>query len=136
MRYLALCCDYDGTLATHGKLLPETVKALERLIASGRRLLMVTGRELDDLQRVCDRLDLFEYVVAENGALLYHPATRAEKALAPRPPEEFVATLRERGVQPVSTGRVIVATWEPSRRSGCRPFRISGLSLQVTYTRA
>ena len=82
MRYLALCCDYDGTLATHGKLLPDTVEALEALIASGRRLLMVTGRELDDLQRVCDRLDLFEYVVAENGALLYHPATRAEKTLA------------------------------------------------------
>ena len=93
MRYLALCCDYDGTLATHGKLLPDTVEALERLIASGRRLLMVTGRELDDLQSVCERLDLFEYVVAENGALLYHPATRAEKTLAPRPPDEFVATL-------------------------------------------
>ncbi len=89
MRYLVLCCDYDGTLATHGRLLPETVEALERLIASGRRLVMVTGRELDDLQSVCERLDLFEYVVAENGALLYHPATRAEKTLAPAPTRRF-----------------------------------------------
>jgi len=53
------------TLATDGRLLPDTVEALERLIASGRRLVMVTGRELDDLQSVCERLDLFEYVVAE-----------------------------------------------------------------------
>jgi hypothetical protein len=135
MRYLALCCDYDGTLATHGKLLPDTIKALERLIASGRRLLMVTGRELDDLQRVCDRLDLFEYVVAENGALLYHPATRAEKTLAPRPPEEFVATLRERGVDPVSTGRVIVATWEPYETVVLQTIRDLGLELQVIFNK-
>ena len=38
MRYLALCCDYDGTLATHGALLPDTVKALERLISRVRLL--------------------------------------------------------------------------------------------------
>ncbi len=135
MRYLALCCDYDGTLATHGKLLPDTIKALERLIASGRRLLMVTGRELDDLQRVCDRLDLFEYVVAENGALLYHPATRAEKALAAPPPDEFVAMLRERGVHPVSTGRVIVATWEPYETVVLQTIRDLGLELQVIFNK-
>src|SRR5262245_49810455 len=127
MRYLALCCDYDGTLATHGKLLPDTIAALERLTASGRHLLMVTGRELDDLQRVCERLDLFEYVVAENGALLYHPATRAERILAPRPPDEFVAALRAREVAPVSQGRVIVATWEPHETAVLQTIRALGL---------
>ena len=91
MRYQALCCDYDGTLATAGRVLPETARALERLIASGRRLVLVTGRELDDLRRICPPLDLFEYVVAENGALLYHPATGAETLLAERPPESFLA---------------------------------------------
>lgn len=135
MRYLALCCDYDGTLATHGRLLPETVEALERLIASGRRLLMVTGRELDDLQRVCERLDLFEYVVAENGALLYHPATRAEQALAPRAPDAFVAALRERGVERVSQGRVIVATWEPHETTVLETIRDMGLELQVIFNK-
>jgi len=135
MRYLALCCDYDGTLATHGKVLPETIKALERLIASGRRLLMVTGRELENLQQVCDRLDLFEYVIAENGALLYHPATRADKTLAARPPDEFVATLRQRGVEPVSTGRVIVATWEPYETLVLQTIRDLGLELQVIFNK-
>ena len=135
MRYLALCCDYDGTLATHGRLLPETVAALERLIASGRRLLMVTGRELDDLQSVCDRLDLFEYIVAENGALLYHPRTRAEKALAAPPPDEFVATLRTRGIDRVSKGRVIVATWEPHETTVLETIRDLGLELQVIFNK-
>jgi HAD superfamily hydrolase (TIGR01484 family) len=135
MRYLALCCDYDGTLATHGRLLPETIEALERLIASGRRLVMVTGRELDDLQSVCERLDLFEYVVAENGALLYHPATRAEKTLAPRPPDDFAGRLRARGVDRVSQGRVIVATWEPFETVVLETIRDMGLELQVIFNK-
>src|SRR5689334_25401439 len=49
MRYLALACDYDGTLAHHGQLDPRTREALERVRQSGRRVLLVTGRDLDDL---------------------------------------------------------------------------------------
>ena len=135
MRYLALCTDYDGTLATDGRVLPETVSALQRLLASGRRLVLVTGRELDDLQQVCPRLDLFEYVVAENGALLYRPATGEETALAARPPDSFVATLRARGVGPVSVGRVIVATWEPHETTVLQTIRDLGLELQVIFNK-
>ena len=49
MRYLALACDYDGTLAQHGRVDETTLAALEKFRASGRRLLLVTGRELEDL---------------------------------------------------------------------------------------
>src|ERR1700752_1653271 len=101
MRYLALCCDYDGTLATHGKLLPDTIHALERWVASGRRLLMVTGRELDDLQRVCERLDLFEWVVVENGVLLFRPSSGETIPLGQPPPPEFLRAWKARGV-PIS----------------------------------
>ena len=135
MRYLALCTDYDGTLATDGRVLPETLRALERLLASGRRLVLVTGRELDDLQQVCPRLDLFEYVVAENGALLYHPRTGKETPLAARPPDSFVATLRQRGVGPISVGRVIVATWEPHETTVLETIRDLGLELQVIFNK-
>jgi len=135
VRYQALCCDYDGTLATAGRVLPETVQALERLIASGRRLVLVTGRELDDLRRICPPLDLFEYVVAENGALLYHPATGAETLLAERPPESFLAALRHKGVTPVSLGRVIVATWEPHEKAVLEAVHELGLELQVIFNK-
>jgi hydroxymethylpyrimidine pyrophosphatase-like HAD family hydrolase len=135
MRYLALCTDYDGTLATDGEVLPETLEALERLLASGRRLVLVTGRELDDLQKVCPRLDLFEYVVAENGALLYQPSTGEETALAAPPPDAFVATLRARGVGPISVGRVIVATWEPHETTVLATIRDLGLELQVIFNK-
>jgi hydroxymethylpyrimidine pyrophosphatase-like HAD family hydrolase len=135
MRYLALCCDYDGTLATHGVVTPATFRALERLIASGRRALLVTGRELAELATVCPRLDLFAYVVAENGALLYDPATRTQTPLAPGPPESFIATLRQRGVHPLSVGRVILATWEPHETTVIEVIRESGLELQVIFNK-
>ncbi len=135
MRYLVLCCDYDGTLATEGEVFPETAAAVERLLASGRRLVLVTGRELDELKTVCHCLQLFEYVVAENGALLYHPATDTETPLAQRPPDAFVAALKARGVERVSVGRVIVATWEPYETAVLETIRDQGLELQVIFNK-
>jgi HAD superfamily hydrolase (TIGR01484 family) len=135
MRYLALATDYDGTLATHGRVDEPTLAALERLLASGRKLILVTGRELPDLMSVFGRLDLFERVVVENGALLYRPATHEEKVLAAPPPEAFLQALRERGVVPVSAGRVIVATWHPHEVAVLKAIRDLGLEMQVIFNK-
>ncbi|MBF2063746.1 MAG: HAD family phosphatase [Calothrix sp. C42_A2020_038] len=85
MRYFVLATDYDGTLATDGHVNDATKTTLKRLRISGRKLILVTGRQLDDLQRAFSELDLFNYVVAENGALLYSPASRTEKLLGTAP---------------------------------------------------
>jgi hydroxymethylpyrimidine pyrophosphatase-like HAD family hydrolase len=135
MRYLSLACDYDGTLATHGRVDKATRAALERLLASGRKLILVTGRELDDLLSVFPDRHLFEWVVAENGALLYRPGGKEEKLLAPRPPERFVQALRKRGVQPVSVGRSIIATWRPHETTVLEVIRDQGLDLQVIFNK-
>src|SRR3982751_2005015 len=90
MRYHVLASDYDGTLARDGVVDPETIEALEPFRHSGRKLILVTGRELPDLEKVFPRLDLFERVVAENGALLYDPQSRSKRPLVERPPDEFI----------------------------------------------
>ena len=87
MHYIALATDYDGTIAHDGCVDEATIAALEKMRPGGRRLILVTGRELPDLQRVMPRLDLFDTVVAENGALLYWPETREERSLAAAPDE-------------------------------------------------
>jgi hydroxymethylpyrimidine pyrophosphatase-like HAD family hydrolase len=135
MRYYALATDYDGTLATEGRVDEATLEALERLRNSGRRLILVTGRELDDLFKVFPQIDLFERVVAENGALLYRPATREIKRLAEPPPENFAKTLRDRGVGPLSVGEVIVATWTPHEKTVLDVIRELGLELQVIFNK-
>src|SRR6185369_2665019 len=113
MRYHALACDYDGTIAWDGNVSEHTIAALEDVKNSGRELILVTGRELDELAKVFPKLELFDRIVAENGGLLYRPGTREELKLAEGPPEEFVRELIRRGVEPISVGRVIVATWRP-----------------------
>ncbi|MCG3114589.1 MAG: HAD-IIB family hydrolase [Candidatus Manganitrophus sp. SA1] len=135
MRYYALATDYDGTLATEGRVDEATLEALERLRNSGRRLILVTGRELDELLQVFPQVDLFESVVAENGALLYRPATREIKLLAEAPPERFAQSLRARGVGPLAVGRVIVATWTPHETAVLETIRELGLELQVIFNK-
>ncbi len=46
----------------------------------------VTGRTFFELSRVCDRLDLFDAVVAENGGVLYFPAAGRICDMAVGPP--------------------------------------------------
>jgi HAD superfamily hydrolase (TIGR01484 family) len=135
MRYLALACDYDGTLAHHGHVDEPTLRALEDLLASGRKLILVTGRELNELLEVFPHVNLFAAVVAENGALIYRPGSREEKVLAEKPPESFVEELRRRGVGPLSVGRVIVATWKPQETTVLEVIRELGLELQVIFNK-
>jgi hydroxymethylpyrimidine pyrophosphatase-like HAD family hydrolase len=131
VRYRALACDYDGTLASHGRVDRPTLEALERLRASGRKLVLVTGRQVADLLHVFPRAELFDRVVAENGAVIYSPPDRGERSLAQPPPSRFVAALRKRGVIPLSVGRVIVATEDTNERIVRNTIHQLGLELQV-----
>src|SRR5579862_5193104 len=134
MRYLGLATDYDGTLATDGVVDAMTVRALENLKTSGRRLLMVTGRGLEDLQRVFTRTELFDSIVAENGALLYDPASREEKLLTEPPAQEFLTSLRAAGVK-FDVGRAIVASWTPAENVILEVIRRLGLDYQVIFNK-
>lgn len=131
MRYLALATDYDGTLASHGKVEPETIDALRRLAATGRKLILVTGRRVDDLIRVFPEVAIFDRVVAENGPLVYRPHSRETRVLAKPPPAAFVEELQRRGVQPLTAGQVFVATEEPNERFVQDVIGEMGLDLHV-----
>jgi HAD superfamily hydrolase (TIGR01484 family) len=101
MRYLVLAADFDGTIAREGSVAATTVAALERLAATGRTLVLVTGRELDELLAIFPEIGVFHRVVAENGALLYCPATGKRRALGAPPAASFVRELERRGVAPL-----------------------------------
>lgn len=135
MRYYVLASDYDGTLAHHGGVTDEVVEALKALKASGRSLLLVTGRELDELKALFPAHAVFDRIVAENGALIYNPATLEETTLGDAPPEAFVAELRKRGVQPLSAGRVIVATWEPHQDTVLEVIKQFGIERQIIFNK-
>ncbi len=135
MRYLAVATDYDGTLASHGKVGESALSALERLRGSGRRLVLVSGRELEDLLSVFPQVELFDRVVAENGGVLYTPSTRQERALGEPPPVALVEELRRRDLEPLSVGRVIVSTWEPHETTVLEAIHALGLEHQVIFNK-
>lgn len=133
-RYQLLATDYDDTLATAGRIAPEVVAGLKRLRASGRRALLVTGRELDDLLSVCPEIQLFERVVAENGAVLFRPVNQETVLLADPPPRAFCDLLKRRGI-PFSAGRVVVGTHVPYDEQVLEAIRKLGLELQVIFNK-
>ena len=104
----AFATDYDGTLAKAGRVDARTVAALRRLRAAGWKLVLVTGRNLDDVMRAFPELAVFDSVVAENGAVLTAGDGQV-RLLGPPPPPALMAALQQRAV-PYSTGRVIVHT--------------------------
>ncbi|ANN57792.1 phosphoglycolate phosphatase [Mesorhizobium loti NZP2037] len=135
MYFIALATDYDGTLAHDGIVSKKTLAALERFKKSGRKLILVTGRELPDLKRVFPEIGLFDKVVAENGALIYTPASEEERVISPSPEAEFVSRLKEQGVKPLSVGRSIVATWEPHQATVLETIKKMGLELEIIFNK-
>jgi HAD superfamily hydrolase (TIGR01484 family) len=135
MRYLALVTDYDGTIATDGRIEASTSRALARLRNSGRRAILVTGRRLDDLRVVCPALDQFDFVVAENGAVLYDPRADEVILLAKAPPRQFVERLRELGASPLIVGQVVVDTRLPHQAAVLQAIQEMGLELHVVFNR-
>jgi hydroxymethylpyrimidine pyrophosphatase-like HAD family hydrolase len=101
---------------------------------SGRRALLVSGRRLDDLLVVCPNIEVFDYVVAENGAVAYEPRTREEVVLGKAPPVEFLHQLQRLNVE-FETGRVIVSTWLPHHTRVLHAIQETGLELVVIFNR-
>ena len=134
MRYFCVATDYDGTIAGNGIVSLSTIEALKHVRASGRKLILATGRQLGDLAHVFPEIGLFDRVVAENGAVLYHPATKEKRILSSPPPEGFVRKLEERGV-PISVGEAILASSRPYDKELLELIGQLGLNLQITFNK-
>jgi HAD superfamily hydrolase (TIGR01484 family) len=134
-QYLALATDYDGTIAAHGRVDQATIEALRRARDANIRLILVSGRERESLAHTFDAFEIFDVMVLENGGVLYEPASGRERLLADPPPARFITRLRERGVYPISVGRVVVATFEPNEVAVLETIRDLGLEHQVIFNK-
>ena len=135
MPFQALAVDYDGTVAAHDRLSDAMAAVLERTRRAGIRLILVTGRTFFELTRVCARLDLFDAVVAENGAVLHYPIDDAICDEGPPPPPRLIAELDRRSV-PFQTGRVIIGTGRSFESEVRAAMTQTGVKLQLVRNRA
>jgi hydroxymethylpyrimidine pyrophosphatase-like HAD family hydrolase len=135
MRVNTIACDYDGTLACEGLVDEKVINALRQFKGSGGKLLLVTGRELEDLQRVLPQTDLFDRVIAENGGVLHSPKTGEIRLLSHPPPGRLIELLRQKGVTPLRAGHVIVATREPQEKVVLEAIHELGLEYQIIFNK-
>jgi len=130
-----LAVDYDGTIAAHGHLAPVTARALGRVRESGRRLVLVTGRLLPDLRRVCPDVDqLFDVIVAENGAVLHLTARRETRLLGDAPEPALMDALNRQGV-PFDVGASILATDEAFAERAVTAIREAGVERSLVFNK-
>ena len=134
MKFAALATDYDGTIAHDGIVDQPTLDALDRARAAGLRLIMVTGRELRDLFSVFPHPAIFERIVAENGAVIYEPATQRTEFIASAPPPALIERIRQAGV-PASIGHSIVATVEPFEHQVLAAIHDLGLEWHIIFNK-
>lgn len=134
MRFRAVATDYDRTLADDGRVAPETLDAVRRGRALGLKMVLITGRVLDELRTLFSEFSLFDAIVAENGALLFDPAKSSEEPLCDSPPEVFLRGLRERGV-PFTVGTRVVATVRPHDKEVSELVERMNLKMQVIFNR-
>jgi hydroxymethylpyrimidine pyrophosphatase-like HAD family hydrolase len=90
---------------------------------------------LADLETVFPALDVFDRVVAENGAVVWTPATKRMEVMGEPPPPAFLDALRARGVEPLSAGRVVVATSEPHEKTVLDVVRSLDLKLHLEFNK-
>jgi hypothetical protein len=94
MKFLVLALDFDGTIAQHDVPEPEVRMAISELRGRGIVVILVTGRIISDLRRVCGDLHFVDAVVAENGAFIEFPGTGYSMSLAACPPAALLQELR------------------------------------------
>lgn len=106
-----LAVDYDGTIAEHGRVSAVTEATLRSLREANFRLILISGRRLENILPICNVLDLFDMVMLENGAVSYCPQTGTDQLIAPAVDQRFLADLeRELPGAPLFIGRSMVAT--------------------------
>lgn len=128
---VAIASDFDGTIGSDDGTPASTAAALGRFKATGRKLVLVTGRPLGELKQVLPDVGLFDTAVIENGGVLYYPQSDTIRALAAGPSQAFVARLRERGVKELAVGTTIVATHADHHQTIAETIRDMSLDLEI-----
>lgn len=107
MKLSVIALDYDGTISRNDRLDPSVRDAIAEARRRGVKVMLVTGRMLDDLRRVAGELRFVDGVVVENGAIVHFPDGGLTTPLAPSIPPAFVSALQQRGI-PFRAGQCLV----------------------------
>ena len=133
--YRAVAIDYDGTLTgTADRPADAALTAIEAARSTGLRIILVTGRILEELRSVFPSVDRwFDAIVAENGAVL--SIEGATRILAAPVEFELDEALVAHAV-PFRRGQVLLAAEAVHESAVANAIRTLGLECQLTRNRS
>ncbi len=99
MKLCVLALDFDGTLTLDGTLSREMRSTIEEARQHGVVVVLVTGRILAELRALLGDLQLFDAVVAENGAVIAFPRGERVAHAVAHCPAGLLEALRARGLE-------------------------------------
>lgn len=117
MQFRALAVADDVLVAAGGEASTEGLEALARMRRAGRRIVLVTWRELERCMSALPTLDAFDAIVAEGGAVLYLASPPTEHPLAPSLPRSLHAQLVTWGLREPTYGRIAITARLADARS-------------------
>ena len=72
MKYKAIICDLDGTLLNeHHTISEETKETIRKVVNSGVKFIIATGRHHNDAITFKNMLDLDSFLITSNGAKVH-----------------------------------------------------------------
>lgn len=138
--FKVLASDLDGTLvheyADRDRPLvgPNTWDALRRVRSVGMTLMLVTGRTLDSFINAGPYAEIFEVIVAEDGAVVYFPRRETVRLPFGRLPAAVVQRLEEMKI-PLERGMSIVATRVPYDQAILQVLQELNIGATIEYNR-
>lgn len=125
MHITVIAADFDGTISCGDQIDAGAAQALRRWREAGRFTVLVSGRPFEFIQALQARAQLFDLIVAENGAVIYTPRTDEMRLPFGEVPADLLETLERvgvplwRGVAAAgTTARYDDAVWVASRELG------------------
>ncbi|MFD0820179.1 HAD family hydrolase [Micromonospora zhanjiangensis] len=90
-----IATDLDGTLLRSDRSLsPRTAGALDRMLAEGRLVVLVTGRPIRWLHHVYDQIEARPMAICANGAVVYDPVADTVLRADPLAPDLLAEVVR------------------------------------------
>ena len=113
--YKLIAIDLDGTLLnSYGEVTENTKKTLKKIMDSGIKVILASGRPIDSVKTIAKEIGCNEYFIAGNGAIIYDmkkDKTIYEKYLSKQKVLEIIETCEKNSITyNVYANKTILAT--------------------------
>lgn len=134
MQFKIIATDLDGTIALNDKVDSKTWNVLEQAKKAGFKVILVTGRRLNDITQIGPFDDLCEAIVAEDGAAIFFPATNSVILPFGQVAPEVILELQSLQI-PFEKGMAIASTWIPHDQAIAKVLATTGYAAHMEFNK-